>query len=227
MDSARRLGSLLFITCTFANGFQQGTDSAESEKEKDVYAIYSLILTNPRTSHGPDNNQRYLIAATTVPGIPKDPCVRPPKEREVDFREVLVDFENRKSTPRELKPALSLSNPYVLLSANEAAEFMKERSLGRTAQTVPNPRFQGVTDVFSLSDVYFNQRRTLALTFISTWCGGLCGLLQWRVFEKLDTGTWKERPWTNCTTMAGNFDSGWFVPSRIEAWGSNDSQPAR
>ncbi len=72
----------LLLVCSTAPGFQDQAGSRDSEREKDVYAIYSLMLINPRTSHGPDNNERYLIAATTAAGRPQEPCVRPPKERE-------------------------------------------------------------------------------------------------------------------------------------------------
>ena len=153
-----RSAYLLLMICTIARGFQQGTNSGDSEREKDVYTIYSLMLANPQRSHGPDENPRYLIAAATGPGYPQEPCVRPPKEREADFREVLVDYERRKSNPRELKPSLVVPKPYVLLAANQVSEFVKERSLPSITKTVPNALFQGVTDVFTLSEVYFNQR---------------------------------------------------------------------
>lgn len=188
-----------------APGFQKEANPADSAREKDVYAIYSLMLSNPNTSHGPYQSERYLIAETTVPGIPEQPCVSPPKERAAEFRDVLVDYERRKSTMRELKPALSIAKPYVLLNANEVSEFIEERSLARPGKTVPNAQFQGVTDLFRLSDVYFNQAGTLALTAISAYCGSLCGFHQWRVFEKRRTGKWEELPWNACYTIAETF----------------------
>lgn len=84
---------------------------------------------------------------------------------------------------------------------------MAERALPRAGQQkVRNERFRGLTDVFTLSDVYFNERRTLALTVVSSWCGDLCALYQWKVFEKLDTGKWEERQWVGCVTVAGSSD---------------------
>lgn len=35
-----------------------------------------------------------------------------------------------------------------------------------------------------------------------TFFAGLCGLLQWKVFEKLDSGRWEERRWGTCRTIA-------------------------
>jgi hypothetical protein len=200
--AALRLLSLL-VVCAFAYGFQQSTDSTELAKDKDVYAIYSLALTELKTSHGPDNDERYLIASTTtVRGFPKLSCVRPPKERETDFQEAVVDYENRKLTPRELKPALSIAKPYVLIDANEAAEFRAARSPSRIRKPTPDARFEGMTDLVSLSDVYFNQSRTLAVTGIYLWCNQLCALWQWKVFERSDTGEWQESRWVTCSAVA-------------------------
>jgi len=202
-----RLVQVVLMTGTIAPGFQQQANSTDSEREKDVYAIYSLMLTNPRTSHGPDDNERYLIAQTTAPGNPQEPCVRPPKEREADFREVLAEFEYQKVTPRQLKRALSIQKPYILLSADEVRKFRKTRSLAKNPPRSTDERFRGVTDLFTLSDVYFNQGRTLALTAISSWCGSLCALYQWRVFEKSDAGKWEERQWATCMTVAKTVES--------------------
>ena len=181
-------GLSLLALCTLAHGFQQADDSGVSEREKDVYAIYSLMLTNPQTSHGSDDNERYLIRMFTAPTSPQEPCVRPPAEREA---EMCTDYERRKTTPRQLKPAFSISKPYVLLSADEAETFIQSR-MPKPGQA-PIERFKGVTDLFTLSDVYFNKRGTLALTGISTLCGFNCGLFQWKVFERLSSGKWEER----------------------------------
>ena len=194
-----RVVCALLISCGAALGFQQ-----DAEREKDVYAIYSLMLANLQTSHGPYEGDRYLIAATTGPGNPQEPCVRPPKEREADFREVLSDYQRRRTTSRELRPEFKIEKPYFFLLAQDVAAFHGERLRpGRTPDQADG-RFRGVSDLITLSDVYFNQRRTLALTAISTWCGGLCAAYQWRVFEKSESGEWQERNWVTCRSVAEN-----------------------
>jgi hypothetical protein len=190
------------IIAGIARGFQQETNAIDPEREKDVYGIYSLLLTNPKTSHGADSNERYLIRAATVPGTPRVPCVRPPKEREADFREVLADFERRPDTVRQLERKLTIQKPYVLLDADQVRQFVEEHSLKPNRPRSREEQFRGVSDLYSLSDVYFNQRRTLALTAISSWCGLLCGSFQWKVFEKTDSGNWKELDWSTCITVA-------------------------
>jgi hypothetical protein len=81
-----RLAYLLLIAGILAWGFQPEANPADAERDKDVYAIYSSLLTNPKTSHGADDNARYLIAASTVPGTPKDPCVRAPARKRSSLR---------------------------------------------------------------------------------------------------------------------------------------------
>jgi len=123
MKSGFRLTSALIILSALPYGVSQTVDSTESERDKDTYAIYSMVLAHLETSHGPDDNERYLIEATTsASGLPEEPCVNPPKEREADFREVLLDYERRKATPRRLKPVFSISKPFALLSVSEASE---------------------------------------------------------------------------------------------------------
>jgi hypothetical protein len=143
-----------------------------SEREKDVYAIYSLMLTNPDTSFGEDTNERYLIAAATIAPPRQQPCVRPPEEREPDFREVLADYERRKTTPRLLTRRLSIPKPYELLSESDVKAFEQERAVPGTQ--VPDAKFRGVRNLFYVTDVYFNKRRTMALGPESIRCVEIC-----------------------------------------------------
>jgi hypothetical protein len=183
-------------------GLQQNVAVPEREREADVYKIYSLLMTNPGTSHGPDNNPRYLIAGTTRPDAGQKPCVEAPPERRAEFREVLEDFESRKTAARTLKRELSIAKPYELLDAAQTKAFQEERLWPRPVARQPDARFHGVSDLFFLSEVYFSKKRRLALTSVASWCGGLCGRHRWAVLEKLATGEWEERPWVSCFTIA-------------------------
>jgi hypothetical protein len=192
---------VLLVLGTIAHGFPQDAASADSEREKDVYAIYSLMLTNSVVNA---RNDRYLIEATTIPGFPAIPCVQPPKERNGDFREVLADYERRKAKQRQIKPMFSVSKQYLLLTADEVNPIIeREPYLPLYGQSSGDERFRDVTHLFRLTDVYFNPRRTLALTAISLWCGGMCGRHDWKVYEKLD-GKWEPRSWVMCGTISKN-----------------------
>jgi len=195
----RCLAVAVVLTLILAAGFAQVT-ATDPSRRADVYVIYSLMLPNPKTSHGPDDNEIYLIADTTAPGVPEVPCVRPPSGEESRFADVLAGFNRQKNAPSKLEPAFRIGKPFRLLNRDEVAEFE-----GRRLSRSPAGSNLKATDLFRLTDVYFNQDRTLALTAISTWCGGLCGLWQWRVFEKLKEGMWEERKWVACTTVARLF----------------------
>jgi len=197
-----RRSFILIIGCAAASGFQQTTNAtADSERRADIYVIYSLMMTDPKTSHGPDNNEVYLIRDTTVPGTPPEPCVRAPPPYERRFAEILADYKRRKDTPATLERALNIVQPYQLLNRDEAKEFVELHDLRPGPRAKPKELFQKATDLFGLTDVYFNHNRTLALTGISTYCSPLCGSYEWKVFEKTNR-RWEERLWVGCRTIA-------------------------
>src|SRR5581483_10867233 len=99
---------LLILTCVAASGFQGGGGSpSDASRRADVYAIYSLLLANAPLSH-PGDNQVYLVAGTTVPGVPREPCVRPPDEYAAGFAEIMADYGKRKNVAVILQPRFQL-----------------------------------------------------------------------------------------------------------------------
>ncbi|MBI2680905.1 MAG: hypothetical protein HYX25_07870 [Candidatus Solibacter usitatus] len=179
-----------------ANGFQ-----APTAQRADVYAIYSRLMTNPRTSYGADKNEIYLIADTTVPGTPEEPCVRFPAEYRRDFDEIMSGFNRGSGERVKLEPAFHITKPYVLLDGSAVKEFVELFSSPRVPET-RRKVFKKATDLFRLTDVYFNRDRTIALTAISTHCGLLCGRADWRVLGGARNGQWEERPWVTCDTIS-------------------------
>jgi hypothetical protein len=197
-----RCSVILILGCATAGAFLQETSAtADSQRRADVYAIYSLMMTDPTTSHGHDNNEIYLIRDTTVPGAPREPCVRVPPRYMHDFDEVFADYNRRKDTPATLQRALTIAKSYELLNSDEIKEFIDSHRNRPGPRTKPKELFQRATDLFGLTDVFFNQSRTLALTGISIYCGDLCGSYTWKVFEK-NRGHWEERPWITCSMMS-------------------------
>jgi hypothetical protein len=192
---------LLILTCVAASGFQNGGDSlSDASRRADVYAIYSLLLANAPLSH-PGDNQVYLVAGTTVPGVPREPCVRPPDEYAAGFAEIMADYDKRKNVAVILQPAFQLDKPYRLLNTEEVKEFIELHRLRPGPRPKPRELFEKSKDLFYLTNVFFNQSRTLALTAIRSYCGQLCGRADWKVFEKAKNGRWEERHWIACSTM--------------------------
>jgi hypothetical protein len=77
------------------------------------------MITSPKTSHGADDNEIYLIAATTGPVFSGQPCVRAPREYEASFAEVLAEYDRRKDSRATLERAFKITKSYHLLNNDE------------------------------------------------------------------------------------------------------------
>ncbi len=201
-----RRGFVLLAAGATARAFQATKDSAaEADRKTDMYAIYSRVMENPVTSHGPGGNDILLIRDKTVPGRPRVPCVAPPRGSPLqnDFAEVLADYYARETEVVGLEYRLKVSKNYLILNDTESAEFERSREPYPGRKEERPPRFRSSTDLFGLIGVYFNPKRTLALTGLSSWCGWVCGGYSWMVFAK--TGdTWGQLPWDACRVVASD-----------------------
>jgi len=72
-----------------------------------AYAIYSLMMINPQTSHAPYDEETFLMASTTERPYPRTPCVAVPPEYQSSFQEILADYGIRENTPATLIRALN------------------------------------------------------------------------------------------------------------------------
>ena len=109
-----------------------------------------------------------------------------------------------------------MPRPYKLLTAEEMQEFRNDRMQEFRAATrnqpglrevilggSANPKFAGAKDLFEFSRVYFNQSRTIAVTFVSIYSSPLAGSWHWTALEKTPDGRWQVRPdWVRCMAVA-------------------------
>jgi hypothetical protein len=176
----------------------QGTPPAdEPERDKDIQTIYSWLIT-----HSTAQDKLYLIAPETQQSdYPPERCLEIPPDNTAAFREIRADFDRRKDTTRKVPKSLSTPKPYVILDPNAAKELLKSALL--TDSPLIRERFPGALHLWLFSDVRFNQKRTVALVQVYSWCGGLCGLSYWIAFEKGNEGVWQMRPWARaCVAVA-------------------------
>jgi len=183
---------------------QQTTDPAtEAARMQDIYAVYSAAIASSSVIGG-DTNKQYAIAFRTTPAMlgrsffqdAPDPvkerfsaCDAPPPGYEDRWQEVLADSRSRGDAPAPLVRGLQLTKPYVYLSAEEQSVFFSTHTIN--ARPVPNPQFGGAVSVISLSNVFFDKDRKLAVMRFWSSCGMLCGSGERKIFEKTPTG-WKE-----------------------------------
>ena len=184
-----------------------------SDRAADSYLIYASLLpfgeaANPDWPHG-----MWLIQDATVPVVPLDePCkpktsarprhhgsmnphvaVHPPPSRVQDFNEILADFDVHCHDRVSLSAtAWQTTVPVHLLTSDERTEFEDSRS--EKADESAKAKYRGASGLYGFSEVYFNDRHTVALVYATHWCGGLCGEGFWFAFV-LDDGRWKQQQW--------------------------------
>jgi len=101
-----RRACIVMMVCVAVNAFQ-----VPVSRQADVYAIYSQLMTNPKTSYGADKNEIYFIAETAAPGTPEQPCVRFPAEHQRDYYEIMSEFNRGKDKPMKLDRAFHIAKP--------------------------------------------------------------------------------------------------------------------
>jgi hypothetical protein len=200
-------------------GHLTAQQQTETTREQDVYAVYSVLMTNPPTSFRSDPNELYAIASETrtirrprpaeATGVltlvaSMGMCIEPPPGYAARWAEVMAEVDAGTDIPVALKRELKLTKPYVLLSPEDAAKFISSiLSRGSRSPVASDPKLQGAVSLFVLGNVYFDKARTLALTNLSSTCGSLCGYGTAKIFEKQADGVWREvRPARNCDVVA-------------------------
>jgi hypothetical protein len=194
-----RLTWLLGLLCASAPVlFQQDRlSAADPGRDNDVQAIYSGVI-----DHSPNQDKLYLIAPeTSQRDYPRDRCLEVPPDHAADFREIRSDFDRRKNTFHAVPKSLSTPKPYVIVDPNVSKELMRSARLSESP--IVREHFPGAQHLVLFSDVSFNQKRTVALVHVDSWCGGLCNRSMWIAFEKGDGGVWQMRPWARaCIAVA-------------------------
>jgi len=187
-----RVVGILLIAVSVAGAYPQAVNDS---RQADVYAIYSELMSNPPVGR---ENPTYAILALTRPAMvattlgPGQPCITPRPEHATRWMEVLADYKTRVDKPATLVRQLNIAKPYMLISQEEAAAFGAAHPGNRPPPKNPpapapplDPKFDGVTSIFALSDVWFSKDRTLALTGITNFW-----FSQWKLFEKNADGKW-------------------------------------
>lgn len=181
---------------------QERSPATDPKRDKDVQVIYSWVISH---STGPD--KLYLVAPeTSQSDYPQEHCLAIPPGHASDFREIRADFEGRKNTTREIPRSISPSKPYVILDPSVAHELLKAAVLSESP--IVREHYPGAEHLLLFSDVYLNQKRTVALVHVESWCGGLCAHSIWMAFEKGNDGMWQFRPWAHaCPVIAFTISS--------------------
>jgi hypothetical protein len=160
----------------------------------DIHAVYSASLSN--LTQGPSADEIFYIQQTTVPvfttpfrSTPNEVCYPRTPANDMDWNEALAVLRQSTFNAETIGRQLQIKNPYILLDDKGVAEIRGQQREEEVARG-RNWNYVGAKRLFQFSNVFFNQKRTLALVQVSIICGGLCGEGTWKVFEKID-GQWR------------------------------------
>ena len=167
-------------------------------RSRDAYAIYSLLLPAEFPGTELAHSPLWLIADTTVVGHEEvsDPYkgLTVPLPQQKAFAAVFQDYEQHKHTYVRLERNFLVGTPYRLLDRTDREEFKKAWQASRNTQTDLLPaKYKGAMGLIYFSYVYFNFEHTLAMVYLSHWCGANCGGARWIALQKNDGG-WRELP---------------------------------
>ena len=171
---------------------------AVPDRLPDTYQIYSLIMPGQVfTDMDSGHNQPWAISDTTIneddmnPKLAPEATLQPPEDNPRAFREAVMDYNQRKKERLTLKRRFKLDRSYVLLAANDTAQFRASRT-SMTASSDIQSTYADYLGITYFSEVYFNVAQTAALVYVLDWCGNLCSQAEWIYLEK-QNGTWVRR----------------------------------
>jgi len=167
------------------------------DRMPDSYLIYAMLMPGQLFEDmGSGASQVWAISGTTVneddmdPKLAPEATLQPPDDNPRGFKEAVSDYYQRKKERLVLTHRLKLSQPYVLLTPNDVAQFKDSRSVNSDSQL--QEKFGNYVGITFFSEVYFNTAQTSALVYILDWCGNLCSQAEWIYLEKRD-GVWVRR----------------------------------
>jgi hypothetical protein len=163
----------------------------------DSYLIYAMLMPGQLFEDmGSGQSQAWAISGTTIneddmdPKLAPEATLQPPDDNPRGFKEAVTDYNQRKKERLVLTRRLKLSQPYVLLTPNDVAQFKESRSVNSDSEL--QSKYGDYVGVTFFSEVYFNTAQTSALVYILDWCGNLCSQAEWIYLEKRD-GVWVRR----------------------------------
>jgi hypothetical protein len=174
-----------------------GAGAISPDRIPDSYLIYAMLMPGQLFEDmGSGQSQAWALGGTTVneddmdPKLAPEATLQPPDDNPRGFKEAVNDYNQRKKERLVLTHRLKLSQPYVLLTPNDVAQFKESRSVNSDSEL--QEKFGNFVGITFFSEVYFNTAQTSALVYILDWCGNLCSQAEWIYLEKRD-GVWVRR----------------------------------
>jgi hypothetical protein len=186
-------GSTVFVSAQT----KPAAGAVSPDRIPDSYLIYAMLMPGQLFEDmGSGESQAWAISGTTVneddmdPKLAPEATLQPPDDNPRGFKEAVNDYNQRKKERLVLTHRLQLSQPYVLLTPSDVAQFKESRSVNSDSEL--QSKYGDYVGITFFSEVYFNIAQTSALVYILDWCGNLCSQAEWIYLEKQD-GVWVRR----------------------------------
>lgn len=171
---------VLVLVLVTTNSRSQDSSSQKPYNSAEAYKIYSLLLPlEPSYGFG---KATVMIREEAVQG--GSPCLTISASKK--FADAVMAFKRLQHQKWTLQPLFQLDKPYKLITPEEITALP-----GAPTQSAANSYVE-------MSIVGFNRSETLAVVFMGSPCGGLCGEWSYHLLEKVD-GKWHEVPGVNCS----------------------------
>ncbi|HEY0757757.1 MAG TPA: hypothetical protein VGD59_00725 [Acidisarcina sp.] len=217
------LGVMLFC-CALSPGQQDDPKAVAplapiampADRAAESYAIYSSLLPIGEIANAGWEHELWLVEeATTTLASPDRPCsklpgagdsswaaqfdprtaAQPDAAHQHDYAEILDDYFLNCHERIMLDPeAWKTTAPVRLLDRQQQEEFRGSRATFHGKDEAVVAKYKRASALFAFSRVYFNAHHTVAMVFVSQWCGSLCGEDYWQAVELVD-GRWKRLDW--------------------------------
>lgn len=187
--------SLIVLLLYIGTPLAQDSSAAQAYEVADAYQIYSQLIPY-QESYGFAKGTLIIQEQTVTNADVAGACLSPEVARQ--FKSAISDYRRSQRKRWLLKRLFQIEKPY---------EIVNEQTLGLLRGHGPEPwhayyeHYPRSGGWIFMSAVGFNRNKTLAIVYIGSICGGLCGQAQFHLLEKVK-GQWKELPEVTCMTVS-------------------------
>jgi hypothetical protein len=121
-----------------------------------------------------------------------------PSDVAKQFKDAISDYERSRIKALLLNRQFRIEKPYEIASRQNLALL---RGHGLDSWNDYYDRYPRSGGYIFVSPVGFNNKKTQAIVYMGSICGGLCGRSQFHLLEK-NHGVWHEVPSRGCVTVS-------------------------
>jgi len=154
-------------------------------EEPDAYQIYSLLLPKQQ-SYGFAKGTLRIQEETESNAAVDEACLS--RDVAKQFKDAISDYERSRTTTYLLKRHFQIEKPYEVVNKETLTHW-------------DDNRYRQSGGYVFMSAVGFNKKKTQAIVYMGSICGGLCGSSSFHLLEKVN-GQWKQVPGVKCVTVS-------------------------